>query len=513
MKKVFFILIFSLQFAYAQWDAEFMKESRMIVGILDSLLNDYHFKIIQKTRQDSIHINRYNFPDGFIPTYSPDTYKERIKEICSVIPLTYNQDVQKWIDLYTVRLRATTQKLLGLQYVYFPIIEEIFDKEGLPLELKYLAVVESAFRMEATSFAGAVGLWQFILSTAKERGMRIDSYIDERRDPFKSTVFAARYLKDLYNIYNDWLLAIAAYNSGPGTVNRAIKLSGGKTNFWEIKPFLPIETRSYVPAFIAVAYVFNYPAEHNLYPVWTDFTYYRDTIHVINKQLSLKTIAEKTGVDLEELKLLNPELKIGIIPYSTKPYVLRVPSRVVEYAFHNPEFFTKPDKMDIASPVSSYAQTNQKTFNYPNYIKSTKTSIPPGSKLSYHRVKAGETLAIIADFYSVSLKELMAWNNLKNYNIYAGQYLKIYKRDYLATQKPQAVSSPQVTKNQNYTIKNNTDKSQVIVKKHVVQNGDTLWGISQKYKGLSVERLCEINKINTNTKLYVGQTLIVEEKR
>jgi membrane-bound lytic murein transglycosylase D len=185
----------------------------------------------------------------------------------------------------------------------------------------------------------------------------------------------------------------------------------------------------------------------------------------------------------------------------------------VEYAFHNPEFFTKPDKMDIASPVSSYAQTNQKTFNYPNYTQSTKTSIPPGSKLSYHRVKAGETLAIIADFYSVSLKELMAWNNLKNYNIYAGQYLKIYKRDYLATQKPQAVSSPQVPKNQDYTIKNNTEKSQVIVKKHVVQNGDTLWGISQKYKGLSVERLCEINKINTNTKLYVGQTLIVEEKR
>ncbi len=503
MKKLFFVFIlcFPSIYAYAQWDPEFMKESRLVVSILDSLLGDFHFKVIQKTRQDSIHINRYNFPEGFIPTYTPDTYRERIKEICSVIPLTYNEDVQKWIDLYAVRLRNTTPTLLGLQYVYFPIIEEVFDREGVPLELKYLAVVESAFRMNATSFAGAVGLWQFILSTAKERGMRIDSYIDERRDPYKSSVHAARYLKDLYNIYNDWILAIAAYNSGPGTVNRAIRLSGGKTNFWEIKQFLPQETRSYVPAFISVAYVFNYPSEHNLYPVWTDFTYNRDTIHVINKQISLKTIAEKTGVDLQELKDLNPELRIGVIPYSSKPYVLRVPSKVVEFAYQNPGFFTTPDpKPEVANLADN------KPFRYPNYgsyYQQTTFTIPKNSKLNYHRVKAGETLAIIADLYSVNLKDLMAWNGLKNYNIYIGQNLKIYTKDFqAATQKPTAVANP------NIQNKNN----QGVIKKHVVQNGDTLWGISQKYKGLTVERICELNKINTKHKLYVGQTLIVEEK-
>lgn len=500
MKKLFFVFIFCFHYIYAQWDSDFMKESRMVVSILDSLLGDFHFKVIQKTRQDSANINRYNFPEGFIPTYNPDTYRERIKEICSVIPLTYNEDVQKWIDLYTVKLKNTTPILLGLQYVYFPIIEEVFDKEGVPLELKYLAVVESAFRMNATSFAGAVGLWQFILSTGKERGMRIDSYIDERRDPYKSSVHAARYLKDLYNIYNDWILAIAAYNSGPGTVNRAIKLAGGKTNFWEIKQFLPQETRSYVPAFIAVAYVFNYAAEHNLYPVWTNFTYNRDTIHVINKQISLKTIAEQTGVDLQELKDLNPELKIGVIPYSTKPYVLRVPSKVVEFAFQNPGFFTKPDqKLEIANLTPS----NNNLRQYPTYSQYKNPVIPKDSKLNYHRVKAGETLAIIADLYNINLKDLMAWNGLNNYNIYVGQNLKIYTKDFqAATQKPSAVSNP--------SIQNKTN--QAVIKKHVVQNGDTLWGISQKYKGLTVDRICELNKINTKHKLYVGQTLLVEEK-
>lgn len=504
MKKLFWIFLFNFyHIIYAQWDTEFMKESRMVVSILDSLLSDFHFKTIQKTRQDSININRYNFPEGFIPTYSPDTYRERIKEICSVIPLTYNEDVQKWIDLYAVKLRNTTPTLLGLQYVYFPIIEEIFDREGIPLELKYLAVVESAFRMNATSFAGAVGLWQFILSTAKERGMRIDSYIDERRDPYKSTIYAARYLKDLYNIYNDWILAIAAYNSGPGTVNRAIRLSGGKTNFWEIKQFLPQETRSYVPAFIAVAYVFNYAAEHNLYPVWTNFTYNRDTIHVINKQISLKTIAEQTGVDLQELKDLNPELKIGIIPYSSKPYVLRVPSKVVEFAYQNPGFFTTPEPKSEITNLATNNYNYNKLPQYPIYTQKNKPVIPKNSKLQYHRVKAGETLAIIADLYNITLKDLMAWNGLNSYNIYIGQNLKIYTKDFqAATQKPSAVSNP------NIQNKNN----QAIIKKHIVQNGDTLWGISQKYKGLTVERICELNKINTKHKLYVGQTLIVEEK-
>ncbi len=503
MKKILVGILLSFQSLFAQWDSEFMKESRMVVSILDSLLSDFHFKVVQKTREDSIHINRYNFAEGFIPTYSPDTYRERIKEICSVIPLTYNEDVQRWIDLYAVRLRNTTSVLLGLQYVYFPIIEEIFDREGLPLELKYLAVVESAFRMNATSYAGAVGLWQFILSTAKERGMRIDSYIDERRDPYKSTVFAARYLKDLYNIYNDWILAIAAYNSGPGTVNRAIRLSGGKTNFWDIKQFLPQETRSYVPAFIAVAYVFNYPAEHNLYPVWTNFTYNRDTIHIINKQISLKTIAEQTGVDLQELKDLNPELKIGIIPYSSKPYVLRVPSKVVEFAYQNPGFFTIPDKQEITSLVPQ-----NKTIQPPGYIytPSYKPTVPQGSKLKYHAVKPGETLAIIADLYSISLKDLMAWNNLKSYKIYIGQTLKIYTKDF------QAVTQNKTVKVANPVTKNQSQSKQAIIKKHVVQNGDTLWGISQKYKGLTVERICELNKINTKHKLYVGQTLLVEEK-
>ncbi len=401
--------------------------------------------------------------------------------------------------MYAVRLRNTTSVLLGLQYVYFPIIEEVFDREGIPLELKYLAVVESAFRMNATSFAGAVGLWQFILPTAKERGMRIDSYIDERRDPYKSSVHAARYLKDLYNIYNDWILAIAAYNSGPGTVNRAIRLSGGRTNFWEIKHFLPQETRSYVPAFIAVAYVFNYAAEHNLYPVWTDFTYNRDTIHIINKQISLKTIAEKTGVDLQELKDLNPELRIGVVPYSTKPYVLRVPSKVVEFAYFNPEFFTQPDKQSLPN-------TNSK----PNFTYSPKSqvSIPSGSKLNYHQVKAGETLAIISDLYNVNLRDLMAWNGLNNYNIYIGQKLKVYTKDFQSVTKtqPHAVS-------QSVTQNKNAGRNTAIIKKHIVQNGDTLWGISQKYKGLTVERICELNKINTKHKLYVGQTLLVEEKK
>lgn len=496
----FWGMLFLFHKGYGQYDSQFMQESKMVISILDSLTSDYHFRIIQQTRQDSMNINRYGFEPGFVPTYSPSTYEQRIREICSVVPLTYNADVQKWIDLYAVRLRDVTPKLLGLQYVYFPIIEEVFYREGIPLELKYLAVVESAFRMNATSFAGAVGLWQFILSTAKERGMRIDSYIDERRDPYKSTVHAAKYLKELYAIYNDWILAIAAYNSGPGTVNRAIRLSGGKMDFWKIKNYLPLETRSYVPAFIAVCYVFHYPAEHNLFPVWTDFTYQRDTVHVINKKISLKAIAEQTGCNVQDLYDLNPELRIGIIPYSTRPYVLRVPSRTKEYAMQNPEFFVTPDR-NQEKPNIAASPTNNSTDTYS--YKSPKTAAPPpNTKLTYHKVRAGETLAIIADYYSVSLQDLMAWNQLKNYNIWAGQFLKVYTRNF------QQVSY-QSSQNQTKPCPPN---AQTMKKKYVIQAGDTLWGISQKYKGLTVERICELNNITPKTKLYKGQTIFVEEK-
>ena len=295
---------------------------------VDSLLHSWHVRYFSKT-EEYCHDDEEN-------VYFPDSvYIERLERLPRVITLPYNNIVRDCIDLYAERRRDLVRYMLGMADFYFPIIEQILDEHGLPIELKYLAVVESALNPVALSRVGAAGLWQFMLPTGKSYGLEINSLIDERRDPVKATHAACRYFEDMYAIYKDWNLVLAAYNCGPGNVNKAIKRSGGKTDFWEIFPYLPRETRSYVPLFIAANYIMTYHCEHNLCALQTSLPLATDTV-VVNRSLHLEQVSDLLQVDMPTLRALNPQYKRDIVPGNVRPLVLKLPAERT-YAFIDKE--------------------------------------------------------------------------------------------------------------------------------------------------------------------------------
>jgi membrane-bound lytic murein transglycosylase D len=391
-------------------------ESSQIACMMDSLLAHYNNRVKTRMYNRNPVKNIYGYSEGEVPRPEPQVIKERLQKLGYEIPMAYNEHVQSFIDLYTVRRRDQVERMLGLTKVYFPIFEESLDKAGLPMEFKHLAIVESALNPHAVSRMGATGIWQFMFYTGKIYNLEINTFVDERRDPFKSSAASSEYFKNMYKIYKDWLLVIAAYNCGPGNVNKAIRRSGGKTNFWDISPYLPAETRGYVPAFIAACYVFNYPAEHNLYPIPTDFTYHQDTMHVIKCKMDLKELAVTTGVDYEVLKDLNPELKTQYIPYSDDGYVLRVPAKVSLLAATNPESVFKNTTASIETISAASAAASPAT------MQPTAGS----GQLRYHTVRSGEVVGAIAKKYGVTASQISSWNKLRNYRIVPGQKLKIY---------------------------------------------------------------------------------------
>jgi membrane-bound lytic murein transglycosylase D len=285
-----------------------------IAAMLDSLSRLKYFdkSLLQITA------NKYNFPLDSVPDYSDSIYSIRLAKLDAESPfdLVYNGAVRNYIELYAMRKRAMVERMLGMSQLYFPMIEEILDRKKIPLELKYLAIVESALNPSARSRAGAVGLWQFMYGTGKMQGLKISSYLDERSDPYKSTEAACEYLQFLYDMFGDWQMVLAAYNSGPGTVSKAIRRSGGKTTYWEIRPYLPRETQGYVPAFIAVNYVMTHAEEHNLYAIAPRLTFTDvDTVN-IKEELSFQQIAKVLGMSVEEIQYLNPCYKRGTVPHS-----------------------------------------------------------------------------------------------------------------------------------------------------------------------------------------------------
>lgn len=295
---------------------------------VDSLLRTWHVQYFSK-REDFCHDDDEN-------VYFPDSvYIDRLSRLPSVIALPYNNIVRDCIDLYAERKRNLVRYMLGMADFYFPIIEQVLDEHGLPIELKYLAVVESALNPVALSRVGACGLWQFMLPTGKSYGLEINSLVDERRDPLKATEAACKYFKDMYAIYGDWNLVLASYNCGPGNVNKAIRRSGGKTDFWDIFPYLPKETRSYVPLFIAANYVMNYYCEHNICPMQTSLPLATDTV-MVNNALHLQQVSDLLQVDIETLRALNPQYKRDIVPGNTRPSVLKLPAAET-YAFIDKE--------------------------------------------------------------------------------------------------------------------------------------------------------------------------------
>ena len=338
----------------------------------------------------------------------------------TVMEMPYNEIVRKFIDMYTGRLRNQVAFMLSACNFYMPIFEEALDAYGLPLELKYLPIIESALNPSAVSRAGACGLWQFMLATGKIYGLESNSLVDERRDPIKATWAAARYLKDMYDIYKDWNLVIAAYNCGPGTINKAIRRSGGKTDYWEIYNYLPKETRGYVPAFIAANYVMTYYCKHNICPMETDIPEATDTVQV-SRNLHFEQISDLCGISLDQIKSLNPQFKKSIIPGESKPQTLRLPINYIS------AFIDKQDT--IYAHRSNELFKNRRVVAVSNTrptARSSKSSTTTGN-VTYYKIRKGDNLGSIARKYGVTVNQLKSWNGLRSTRISAGKRLKIYK--------------------------------------------------------------------------------------
>ena len=355
------------------------------------------------------------------PIVSDSIYMDRLSRIPSIIEMPYNEAVRKFIDMYASRLRNKVSFMLAAANFYMPIFEEALDLYDLPMELKYLPIIESALNPVAVSRQGATGLWQFMLGTGKIYGLKNNSLIDERRDPIKSTWAAARYLKEMYDIYGDWNLVIAAYNCGPGTINKAIRRANGETDYWKIYNYLPKETRGYVPAFIAANYVMTYYCDHNICPMETNIPASTDTVQV-NKNLHFEQIADLCNVPLDQIKSLNPQYKKQMIPGDSKPYTLRLPIDAIS---------TFIDKQDtIYTHRADELFRNRKTVAVKDITPATRktTSAVAGKgNLTYYTIKSGDTLSTIARKYGVTIKDIQRWNGMSSTKIAAGKRLKIYK--------------------------------------------------------------------------------------
>ncbi len=423
----------------------------------DSLINEWMAK-------------KYLYPDttcanpDYNPTFTTEEYQERLRRLPVVMEMPYNSVVQKFIDQYSGRLRRTVSYALGAGNFYIPIFEEALDYYGLPLELKYLPVIESALEPKAKSPAGAVGLWQFMLATGKRYDLKVNSLIDERQDPYKSSWAAARYLRDLYKIYRDWNLVIAAYNCGPTNVNKAIHRADGVRDYWTIYPYLPSETRGYVPAFIAANYIMNYYCEHNICPMKTKIPITTDTVTIM-RDLHMQQVAELCNVDVEAIQALNPQYRTQLIPGSSGPMTLRLPTETLNtfidlkdsvYNYRVDELLTRrscvevDDRLDNRSVASkrraarqqSASESSSSSRRSASKSSSRKSSRSSSSKSSSRSsrsskksknakssasatVRKGDTLIEIAHRNGTTVEKLRKKNKIKGNMIKPGQKLKV----------------------------------------------------------------------------------------
>ena len=418
-----------------------------------------------------------------IENFTTEQLKERIAYLNSQTPFNfeYNPSLEKIIKHYLKNRQQTLANLMGRAKYYFPMFEEHLAKYDIPMELKYLAIVESALKANATSRVGAKGLWQFMYGTGKEYDLKVSSYVDERSDPIKATQAACQYLSKLHGIFNDWDLALAAYNSGPGNVNKAIRRSGGQKNYWNIRHYLPRETAGYLPAFYATYYIFEYADEHQLYAK-NDIlnTFETDTI-IVKKQISFEQVHNILGTDMELLTFLNPQYKLKIIPVvKGRDYTLTLPK------------FISGTFVSNEAQIYAYAEAEdaKREKPLPKYFEAN-------DRIRY-RVKSGDYLGKIANKYGVSVSSIKRWNGLKSNNLRVGQRLTIYPRRAIAT------STSQQSKAKT-TAKKPAPKGKYAT--YVVKKGDSLWLISQKYPQVSVDQLKEWNDIWSTKSLKPGTKL------
>ncbi|MFT4833725.1 MAG: membrane-bound lytic murein transglycosylase D [Marinoscillum sp.] len=427
---------------------------------------------------------QYPIDYDHIPDATYEEVADRLNCIQSEIPLNYNEKVKSFIDYFTIRDRPYTLGVMERLDVYFPIFEKALARYNVPNELKYLAIVESGLRTNAVSRANAVGLWQFMSSTGKMYGLSNDWYLDDRMDPYAASDAAARHLRDLFSTFGDWELAMAAYNCGSGNVRKAIRKSGYKEHFWEIYDYLPRETRSYVPQFVAIAYTIHYADEHNLIPSRKDKLPESDTI-MVSQYFHLETFAAQLNICLGDMLLLNPSIKRGVLPEGTKNFTLRIPADIKEQVVSN-RFML----YDTASKVGK---------EHLDYLARSTPGSTYGREKQVYRVRRGDVLGAIANKYNVGVADIKEWNNLSSNMILVGQYLKIYVL-------PTYSSDTKDLYAQNTTT--NTSAISADKKFHYVQVGDTLWDIAKNYNGLSIDRLKQLNNLSTNT-IQPGQRLII----
>jgi membrane-bound lytic murein transglycosylase D len=501
---------------------------------LDSLINSWYVKF---------YVDKNSHPGYHEAVVAGDeVYVERLSKMNNIIELPYNDIVRRCIDLYVDRRRDRVEYMLGLENLYFPMIEQALDENDLPLELKYLVIIESALNPVAVSRVGATGLWQFMLGTGKQYDLEVNSLVDERRDPVKATYAACQYLKDMYRIYGDWTLVIASYNCGSGNVNKAIRRAGGSTDYWKIYPYLPKETRLYVPLFIAANYVMNYYANHQLRPVKTNLPIATDTV-MITQPLHFDQVAEVLKIDKDLIRMLNPQYKRDIIPGNSKPRTLKLPA-IQTYAFAGLEDSIFNYRKDEYFANRTYIADNNSSYNAGN----NKEKI-------IHKVKKGENLRSIGSKYGVSATSIRKWNGLKSNSITAGKRLTIYVDNggYATAQasdktvsnaKPATnnkpvnnkISADKAVNDQpaNEPATNTPSKSALLTASEIatyyanlkanptttqsdqereygqykVKSGDSYYSIAKKYPGYSENDLMKINRASS-PKLKIGQYIKV----
>lgn len=430
---------------------------------------------------DSINkmVHELDYKEEVIVDLPTDTLKKRLALIDAKTPfnVAYNPSLERVIRQYLKRHKPTMERLMAVSAFYFPMFEETLDKYDIPLEMKYLAIVESALRPRAKSRVGATGLWQFMFATGKMYGLDVNSYVDERMDPIKATEAACQYLAKLYAMFGDWDLALASYNSGPGNVSKAIRRSGGYQNYWNIRRNLPRETAGYVPAFLATMYLFEYADAHGYQPEKPPVNYLATDTIEIRQMITLDQVSEVTGVPMEQVQFLNPSYKLDIIPVvKDKKYYLRLPTEVSGKFVNN----------EAAIYAFAKAELDKREKPLPQFFNAE-------SRVRY-RVRSGDYLGKIANKYGVRVSQIKKWNGLRSNNLKIGQRLTIYPR------RPVAAAS-------NTTTKKSSDKGKRL---YTVKQGDSLWKIARKFPGVSVDNIKVWNDISSS-KLKPGMKLVVSK--
>ena len=500
--KYWLILVFSLSFIITSFSQTRKPKSapkdslssEAFVQMIDETLNAFYAEYANQNDFDSI-INALEFEPNDIPDFADEVYCQRLQAIneTSTFKLACNPTTLSVIRFFAKNRRNFAKVVLGRSAIYFEMYEACLAKYDLPKELKYLSVIESGLRPQVKSPAGALGLWQFMYGTGKMFGLKDNSYVDERMDPFKATDAACRYLKKLHGTYNDWNLALAAYNAGPGNVNKAIRRSGGKLTYWEIRPFLPRETQGYVPNFIAATYLLTYHAEHNIKPAPAKIHFYQlDTI-CFSKGLHMSTISQLVNWEIEDIKTLNPVFKATYIPFSSPPQCIAGPlEKIGKLVSLEDSLYTLEDLNYGASKTISKESTVEET-------QDSDADTKVVTKYVYHKVRSGETLYKIAVKYGVTTGELSRLNGLRKNYITVGKSLKI----------PQKVTVEATEENEENTEtvmeKSTVAYDSTIVVYHIVERNEGLNLIAQKYN-VTVQDIRQWNGLKDNW-INIGQRI------